>query len=169
MQIFLVQSHTEFAPNEFIKVKFNGQELRTYLNGTLTDMQKATVGDCFYVQPNGMKKKPTVTKAVMPDARGKKIAWSLSFVGDKKFAGSYNEFFSKLYEIENIEGKENVIFISSKTEAYAFAFVKTEKKHLKPVLAFVKDSITQKDLEEMLDNFQNYRPIFCPRDFLNCL
>lgn len=169
MQIFLTESNTEFSPNEFIKAKFNGKDLRTYLNGSLIDLQEAKAGECFYIQPKGQKKGPSVTKAVLPETRGKRIAWALSFIGEKKLADSYESFLDKLLVLEESEGSENVFYALSDNYAYAFAMVKSKKALLKPALAYISDTISPEDFQDLLASYERFRDLYCPEEFFDYL
>lgn len=169
MQIFLTESNTEFSPNEFIKAKFDGKELRTYQNGTLIDLQEAKAGECFYIQANGQKKKPTVTKAILPDTRGKRIAWALSFIGENKLADSYEEFLDKVLVLEENEGSENVFYALSDNYAYGIAMVKSKKTLLKPALAYISDTISAEDFQDLLASYERFRNLFCPEEFFDYL
>lgn len=120
MQIFLTKPET-FKANEAVKLVFDGNELRTYLNDYLTDVKKAKVGDSFYIQPKGLTKLPVIVKAELPSLRGERIAWCLSFCDKKKYANSYQEFIKVSDElIEN--GSFEQIFCKTKT-SFAFLIV----------------------------------------------
>lgn len=166
MQLFLTSNQLYLDVTEFVRVTFDGNELRTYLNDSLTDFQPAKIGECFYVQPHGSKKSPDVTKAKMPETRGRKIAWALSFVGDEKQADSLEEFWSKF----NSGNLSDINGILVKYDDYAFVLQEEPgKENLKPLLAFVSDTISRSELEKMLFDYQVARKLYCPEEFIYLL
>lgn len=169
MQVFLTKAGEEYSPNEIIKVKFDGSKLRIYFKGKLIDLQPAMSGECFYIQPRGLKKPPIITKAELPTTRGNKIAWALSFISKNKLASSYNNFLEQYFALEDTEGPDNIVHALSENFTYAIAFAKTDKSLLKPVLAYVSDTISETDLKELLSVYKSFRPIFCPEDFFSYL
>ncbi len=170
MRVFLC-NQSIVSVNEVSQVEFTGTELRLYFNKQLISSTPASPGECFYVQPNGLKKFPTITKAVMPESRGKKIAWALDFVGDKKFADSFDDFQYRYFKLT--ESKEFTGTVCS-MKVGEYGFLLAEKRGdkspmLKPILAWISDDITEESLYSLVDSFIQHRRMYCGVDFLKLL
>ena len=168
-QIFICTKNSTWQADETVYTKFDGKMLRTYHNGTETDKRHAAIGECFIVTPRG-KKKPIVEKVTMPATRGRRIAWALSFSDDTKRADSVADFLTRsdklLYECSSIS-----IQIAD-NNAYALMFARrkeSQKTTLKPVLAYVSDTISQQGLEKLIDEYRRHHPINCPESFIRVL
>ena len=101
MQIFLYKPDEVFTVSEFVRADYDGFTLRVYFHGELSSSHEASIGDCFFVTSNGSKKLPTVVKAELPNSRGAKIAWALSFVGENKYVENGNEFWNRCQKISD--------------------------------------------------------------------
>lgn len=171
MQIFLYKPDT-FVVTESVETVFDGSNLRTYLNGTQTDSRAATVGECYYIQQNGKNKAPKITKAEMPESRGLRIAWALSFIGTNKNATDFNEFMIKYQNFINKELSYQCCMFMSNPEKKKFAIVLEilpDGRLPKPILAWIADDITQEELDELTETLTRYRKLFCPIEFLKLL
>lgn len=179
MQIFLCKPHEVFAPSEYVKTEFDGTNLRTYLNGELTDSRPASIGESFYIIPSGTKKAPKVTKADLPKTRGARIAWALSFVGENKYATSEKEFWTR-YQALNAESLiyNAVYLLNPGVYALCIADRITESVKVKstpkvkpknPVVAWISDTITSDEIDELLERFSQERKVFCPTEFVKLL
>ena len=171
MIIYLRETEQRFVINSFVVSKFDGENLRTYLHDRLVDTQPANSGECFYIQPKGLKKKPIITKAKLPEKRGEKISWALSFIGKNKLASSYDEFLKEFYALQDTEGEENFVCELDKKFNYAIAFKKPEETNglMKPALAFISDEISSDDMKNLLDDYKKTRKLYCPEDFFDYL
>lgn len=151
--------------------KFDGCNLRTYLNGKVCDERTASAGECYYVQPRGQSKSPIVTKAEMPASRGQRIAWALSFVGESKIATDFNSFMCRYQAYVNEPERENKhTMLMSHNKRYAFVLeIVPHKPNPKPILAWVDDLITYDEIDEMISIFTTHRKLFCPEEFLKLL
>lgn len=154
---------------EYIRVTYDGHTLRTYLNGKPSTECPAELKECYYINPNGLKKAPSVVKAEMPQLRGQKIAWCLAFSNKKALCSSFEEY-SQVVRSYKEKTHQDVMF-SVKKDVYAIAFVKNEKekKLLKPLAAYVSPTINSEELEQLIKDFTYYRPLFCPVEFLRIL
>ena len=169
MQIFLWKTPMSITLTEFVSVSFDGHELRTYLSGKPSTVCRAQIGDCFYISPNTLKKPPTVIKAEMPEKRGQKIAWSLAFSNKRALANSFDEFWEEVRSYK--ENNQKDVMLSAKKDVYGIALVESSKgkKLLKPLVAYVSDAISQEDLKQLIKDFTDYRPLFCPSEYLYLL
>lgn len=168
-QIFICTKNSNWQAGEAVYTNFDGKMLRTYHNGAEADKRHAAIGECFIVTPRG-KKKPIVEKVTMPSTRGKRIAWALSFSNDTKHADSVADFLTRsdklLYECSSIS-----IQIAD-NNAYALMFARrkgSQKTTLKPVLAYVSDTISQQGLEKLMTDYRRHHPISCPEAFIRAL
>lgn len=171
MLIYLYQPDI-FAVNESIQADFDGSTLRTYLNGALTDSRTAAPGECYYIQPTGESKAPKITKAEMPKSRGLRIAWALSFIGERKNAANFDEFMIKYQQYINKELTYQCCMFTPQSENRKYAIVleiNPENRIPKPILAWIADDITEEELDELIKTFITYRKLFCPIEFLKLL
>ena len=179
MQIFLCKPQEVFNPSEYVRIEFDDGNLRTYLNGELTDSRPANIGDSFYVIPSGSKKAPKVNKAELPKSRGARIAWALSFVGDNKFATSEKDFWTKYQELHSENLIYNAVYLLN-PGVYALCIAdritepvkvlgKPKVKPKNPVVAWISDNITSDELDELIERFTLERKVFCPAEFVKLL
>ena len=179
MQIFLCKPQEVFQPVEYVKSEFDGETLRTYLHGNLTDSRPASIGDSFYLIPSGTKKAPKVTKAELPESRGARIAWALSFVGDNKFAASEKDFWERYQELTSEKLIYNAVYllnpgvyalcIADRITESAKVQSKPKVKPKNPVIAWISDDITSDEIDELLERFTKERNLFCPAEYLKLL
>lgn len=175
--VYLYKEKHSFSLNQSISCTFDGSIFRTYFNGALVDNQPATVGDCMYIIPHGEKKAPNVEKAKLPESRGARIAWALSFIGTVKYAESLEEFFEKY---QSILADPNVRNHMYELKSGCFAFLIADKvvesnkakaapklKQSCPLLAWIADDISNEDLSDLCTRFSKYRSIYCPLEYLN--
>lgn len=171
MQIYLYKPDN-FVVNEFIETVFDGSTLRTYLNGEETDSRAAAPGECYFIQPNGQKKSPKITKAEFPENRGGRIAWALSFIGEQKNATDFNDFMLKYQQYINKDLTYQCCMFMSKPENRKYAIVLEilpNGRIPKPILAWISDDINEEELDELITTFVKYRNLFCPIEFLKLL
>lgn len=179
MQIFLCKPNMKFAANEFVFSEFDGSVLRTYLNGELTDSRAAKVGDSFFVLPCGTKKAPKVNAVELPETRGARIAWALSFVGESKYVSKEEDFWNRYQQIAQECDLKNSIYLI-KNEVYALCIAdklvdskkpqsKPKVKIKNPILAWISDDITSSEIDELLERFTKERALFCPAEYLKVI
>ncbi len=170
MQLYLCKPFKK-AVNNCVDVEFTGNKIRLYFNDTLIESADAVPGECFYVQPHGQIKYPTMEKAQMPSERGKKILWALDFVQSKKHALSYEDFENRLYQVAE-SYKPEQIFFETKTGSYAFMLGEKKTKNgikMQPLFAWVSDDISNEDLDNLIHAYCKYRRIHCGEEFLKVL
>lgn len=179
MQLFLYKADMNFSVNEFVISKFDGSVLRTYLNGKLIDSRSAKVGDSFFILPCGATKAPKISAVELPQTRGAKIAWALSFVGEKKFVSEENDFWDRYMQISSEYELNNTIFLFN-SGVYALCIsdkltvseknpFKYKVKSKNPILAWISDDITSSEIDEMLERFTKERTLFCPVEYLKVI
>ncbi len=155
--------------SESVRASFDGHELRTSLCGYPSTNCQASIGECFYISHNGMNKAPSVIRAEMPKSRGQKIAWSLSFSTKASNVTSFDEFWKAIRDYKEKTSKD--VILTVKKDVYGIALVQNAPgKHLlKPLVAYVADNISQENLKQLIKDFTDYRPLFCPPEFLSLL
>lgn len=171
MLLYLHASET-FHISETTEIVFDGLNLRTYLNGNEADTRKANFGEVYYVQSGGKGKVPKITKAVLPENRGERIAWALSFIGEKKLATSFDDFLIKYqtYVKHELTYQTCMFFSNSEPKQYAILLEMNPNGRLpKPALAWIDDNISSKEMNNLIETFVKYRDLFCPIDFLKLL
>ena len=179
MQIFLCKANTSFSANEFVHSEFDGVVLRTYLGNELTDSRAAKIGDSFFILPCGTKKAPKVNAVELPQTRGAKIAWALSFVGESKYVSEEKNFWSRYQQISKEFDLMNSVFLTN-PGVYALciadrvadskkALSKPKIKVKNPILAWISDDITDSQIDEMLERFKKERALFCPEEYLKII
>ncbi len=170
MQLYLFKPF-KTTLNEFISVEFTGSKLRVIFNGKVVTDKNATAGECFYVQPNGQKKQPTITKASMPSSRGAKIMWALDFIQSQKQASSFKDF-KKQFSKATQNFSEEDIFYSISKDRYAFVLGKQTTKNgvkFKPLLAWVADDLEPLEMNHLISDYTQYKKIHCGEGFLRVL
>ena len=179
MQIFLYQSGLNFSASELVHSEFDGSTLRTYLGAELTDSRPAQIGDAFYIIPCGTQKAPNVMAIELPESRGAKIAWALSFIGENKYINEEKDFWDRCHQISQETTLMNIIYLTN-PGAYALciadrvadskkALSKPKIKLRNPILAWISDDITREQLDELLERFGKERAIFCPKEYLSII
>ena len=179
MQIFICKPQEVFSPSEYVKTEFDGENLRTYLNGELTDSRPAKIGDSFYIIPSGAKKAPKVNQAELPPTRGARIAWALSFVGESKYAATEKDFWFRYQELVSDKLIYNAIYLLN-PGIYALCIADriTEPAKIKgtpkvksnnPVIAWISDNIASSEIDELLERFTKERKLFCPEEYVKLL
>lgn len=176
MNFFCTSPQTSRELNRHIAVTFTGTELQTYFNTELVDTRPATVGECYQFVGNGSQVPPCIIKLNVPDTRGARICWGLSFCEETKRASSYADFMSRFIDVAESYNPDGYYVVISKNN-YAFLFGQKITKSgannaskrsdgLKPLLSWVSDDISGSKLYKMLEIFQGYRKIHCPIEFL---
>lgn len=152
-------------------VEFTGTKLQTLFKGSLVESIDAVPGECYYVQPHGQTKYPTITKAEMPKTRGKKIVWALDFVQAKKHAESYEDFMERYEEVAKSYDTNNIFF---EMIPGVYAFLLGEKKtkggiKRQPLFAWVSDDINNDGLDLLITAYRKHRRLHCGEEFLRAL
>ena len=179
MQIFLCKPQEVFAPSEYVKTEFDGKTLRTYLGNELTDSRPANLGDSFYIIPCGTKKAPKVCMAELPQTRGARIAWALSFVGENKYVANEKDFWIRYQELYSQNLIYNAIYllnpgiyalcIADRVTEPIKAHGKAKVKPKNPIVAWISDNITSDELDELIERFTQERKLFCPSEYVKLL
>lgn len=170
MQLYL-SIPTRIHVSDCAVIEFTGSHLRTYFHDSMVASIDAAPGECYYVQAHGQNKQPSITKAEMPLARGKKIAWALDFVQSKKHAESYQDFMERYQQIADSNGSEN-IFFEILPSYYAFMLGEKKTKNgikKQPLFIWVADDISEKGLDSLIAAYKRYRRINCGERFLRVL
>ena len=170
MLFYISETPQNFRLNEFIECTFNGQELKTIFHGREVDSKEAKLGDAFYVHAQGQKKPPIISFPEMPEARGAKIAWVLSYIGNEKYMSSEIAFYDTYHNLIQTDSITNVAVF---TKYGRFADVLADRhlpekgkvKKNNPVLAWIADDITREELNYLLDRYDSRKKLPCPRDF----
>lgn len=170
MLFYISETPQNFRLNEFIECTFNGQELKTTFHGREVDSKEAKLGDAFYVHAQGQKKPPIISFPEMPEARGAKIAWVLSYIGNEKYMSSEIAFYDTYHNLIQTDSITNVAVF---TKYGRFAVVLADRhfpekgkvKKNNPVLAWIADDITREELNYLLDRYDSRKKLPCPRDF----
>lgn len=170
MLFYIKEAPQTFRPNEFIECTFNGRELKTLFHGQEVDSKEAKFGDTFYIHAQGQKKPPIISFPEMPESRGAKIAWVLSFIGNEKYMSSEKDFYNTYQKLVKTDSITNIAFF---TKYGRFSIViadrhlpeKGKVKKNNPVLAWIADDITREELNSLLDKYESRKRLPCPRDF----
>ena len=170
MLFYISETPQNFRLNEFIECTFNGQELKTTFHGREVDSKEAKLGDAFYVHAQGQKKPPIISFPEMPEARGAKIAWVLSYIGNEKYMSSEIAFYDTYHNLIQTDSITNVAVF---TKYGRFAVVLADRhfpekgkvKKNNPVLAWIADDITREELNYLLDRYDSRKKLPCARDF----
>lgn len=162
--------------NEFIKFEFDGSYFRTFLNENEVSTIEASFGDCIYITPQGQKKAPIVEKAALPQNRGARIAWALSFIGKEKFAKTEKDFFEKIrVHFDDVKLRNLAYEYSQNNFGFLIAdkailYKKTYKlKKASTILAWISDDISDEALEDLCRRYSKTRKIYCPLEYLKKL
>lgn len=170
MLFYISETPQNFRLNEFIECTFNGQELKTTFHGREVDSKEAKLGDAFYVHAQGQKKPPIISFPEMPEARGAKIAWVLSYIGNEKYMSSEIDFYDTYHNLIQTDSITNVA-VFAKYGRFAVVLAdrhfpeKGKVKKNNPVLAWIADDITREELNYLLDRYDSRKKLPCPRDF----
>lgn len=170
MQLYLCKPFRRQV-SDCVDAEFTGDKFRLYFKGSLIESTDAVPGECYYVQPHGQTKYPTMEKAQMPSERGKRILWALDFVQSKKHAKSYDDFWERMYQVTKTYKLEQ-IFFESLSNNYAFVLGEKRTKNglkMQPIFAWVADDISKEGLESLIYAYKKYRHIHCGEDFLRLL
>lgn len=168
-----------FSANEFVHSEFDGSVLRTYLGDKLTDSRVAKIGDSFFIIPCGTQKAPKVNATELPNSRGAKIAWALSFVGKNKYVNEEKAFWDCYQQISKESTLMNAIYLLN-PGVYALCIAdrvadsqkfmsKPKVKLRNPILAWISDDITSDQIDELLERFTKERALFCPKEYLKVI
>ena len=181
MQLFLNCEGQMWDINPYVSAVFENGTLVVFSkeNRNITyGIEPASPGDLFHVQVFGHEKKPILRKGDMPDGRGNKILWAMSFVEPDKRASSEEEFYNRQPEIEAAYGSD-VSIVHSKKGAYAIFLAKkrpqpgkgrrSHQVKYKPCLGWCSDTISDEDLENLIREFRRHRKIYCPVEFLSAV
>lgn len=169
MQIFIYDTTQKIKVTEFINVSFSENTLRVYLENKEVVTLHAEIGESYYITPHGREKSPTVEKVIFPEKRGERIAWCLSFIGEKKLAKTYEDFSKKLNVLLE-KDSHNIGYACNKSNyGLAFDFSQAPNK-IKPILCYVDDNIDQKTLRSLLSVYCGFRrKSYCPDEFFMLL
>ena len=170
MLFYIYKSPQKFKPNDFIECIFDGRELKTFFNGQEINSHKTTLGTAFYVHPQGQKKLPIINFPKMPESRGEKIAWFLSFIGDEKYVSTEEEFYNMYEKLLHDETITNMsVFIKYGRFSIIIADrhlpEKNKTKKNNPVLAWITDDITRQELNDLFDKYESVKNLPCARKF----
>ena len=168
MQIFIYEDRQKIKVTEFMDVSFSENILRVELERKEVITVPAKVGDSFYITPNG-RKVPRFEKVVFPEKRGEKIAWCLSFIGEKKLANSYEDFYQKLDKKLQEDSHRLGYACDKGNYGIAFDFSQAPNK-IKPALCFVDDNIDKDTLRSLYYVYLGFRRnSYCPEEFFMLL
>lgn len=181
MQLFLYCDGQTWDINPYISAIFKNGKLVIYSkqNNNITyGIEKASVGELFNIQTFGHAKKPILKKSEMPEGRGNKILWAMSFVEPEKRTCSEEEFYIRQPEIESSYGSD-VSIVYSKKDSYAIFLAKKRipsgkgrrsyQVKYKPCLGWCSDTISDEDLANLIREFRRHRKIYCPIEFLSAV
>lgn len=177
MQLFLAKPFRQQV-SPYVDAVFTGTELQLFFKGSPITVCDAKPGESYYVVPHGQSKYPQMEKAKMPDTRGKKIAWALSFVESKKHADSYEDFLARFEGIAADYDSQGEKFCEFKPGAFAFMVVPKRVQpgkgrgrigKMKPLFIWVSDDISESDLDQLIGTYRKYHSIFCGEDFIKVL
>lgn len=177
MQLFLSKPfRQQISP--YVDAVFTGTELQLLFKGSFIEICEARPGESYYVVPHGQSKYPEMEKVKMPDTRGKKIAWALSFIESKKHADSYEDFIARYKDVAEGYDSLNNKVCEFMPDAYAFMVAPKKTQpgkglgrvgKMKPLLIWVNDDISEADLELLISTYRRYHTIFCGEEFVKVL
>ena len=179
MQLFLTHEGQSWNINQYVSALFKDGTLRVFSNidsNIVYDTVAAKLGDSYHVQVFGHEREPNVKKANMPENRGDKILWALSFVENEKRVSTEKEFFERQAIIEEQDISE-ICIIHYIKDGYAFFVSKkrpqagkgrnaSHQTKYKTCLGWCSDNISEKDLKDLIQKYKKYRKISCPIEFL---
>lgn len=181
MQLFLTHDGQTWDVNPYVSASFLNHTLRVFSKedvNTVYGTAEANPGELYHVQVFGHEKKPILKKGDMPEGRGNKILWALSFAEPEKRAATEEEFYKRQPEIAAEYGSD-VSIIHSENDAYAIFIAKkrpqpgkgrrSHQTKYKPCLGWCSDTISEEDLQNLIHVFRRYRKIYCPVEFLSVL
>lgn len=181
MQLFLTHEGQTWNISPYVSASFKDNTLRVFSNENVEQTYQsvtAQLGESYYVQVFGQEKAPILKKANMPEKRGEKILWALSFVEPEKRVSSADEFFKRQPSLAKEYGSNESI-IQFVNGGYAFFVAKkraqpgkgkrSRQVKYKPCLAWCSDTISEKDLQDLIHKYRHYRKIYCPLEFLSVL
>lgn len=179
MQLFLTHEGQSWNINPYVSALFKDSTLRVFSsvdNSIVYDTVTAKLGESYHVQVFGHEREPSVKKADMPENRGDKILWALSFVEPEKRVSTEKEFFA-LQPVMAEEYASELSLIHYRKDGYAFFVAKKRPQHgkgrkashqtkYKPCLAWCSDNISEENLQDLIQKYRKYRKIYCPIEFL---
>lgn len=181
MQLFVTGNGQTWDINPYVSAVFENGKLVIFSKDDRYhhyEETPAAPGELFHVQVFGHEKKPLLKKGDMPESRGNKILWAMSFVEPEKRASSEKEFYKKQPEIEASYGSD-VSILHSKKGAYAIFLAKKRPQpgkgrrsrqiKYKPCLGWCSDNISNEELQNLIHEFRRYRKIYCPVEFLSAI
>lgn len=169
MQIYIIRNKSYWQPSESVYTEFDGKMLRTYYNGQITNTRKASIGECFNVIPRD-NKKPLVEKEILPKTRGRKIAWCLSFESPQQYAQSLADFIERSNWYSADCRALSLTFADNGSYAFMFSIQKEPLlKNEKPTLAYISDTISKEEIEELISDYRKHYSLKCPSAFLRIL
>ena len=176
MQIFVSHNEQHWDISPYVSASFSDNTLRVFSKEDMDLIYTsctANPGESFFIIVDGKKKAPQIVKAEMPENRGDKILWALSFAQAEKRTSSLEDF-SKIQE--PCLGTEHVLFRSN---SYAFYLtkrppkmgkgVKAKKPRFKPQLGWCSDDISREELDDFIEKYQCHRKIYVPIEFIYAL
>lgn len=178
MQLFLTHEGQSWNINQYVSAFFKENTLRVF-SSLDSRIVYATIsakpGESYHVQVFGHEKAPKVKMADMPENRGDKILWALSFVEPEKRVATEKEFFERQSIIEAQYASE-ISIIHYQKDGYAFFVAKkrpqpgkgrkSQQTKYKPCLGWCSDDISEENLQDFIQKYRKYRKIYCPIEFL---
>lgn len=181
MQLFLTHEGQIWNISPYVNAIFSNHTLRIFSSTNVAVVYAtatAEVGESYYVQVFGHEKNPVLKKVAMPENRGDKILWALSFVEPEKRVSTVEEFWEKQPQVADAYGSKVSIIHFVKDE-YAFYVAKrssqpgkghrSHQTKYKPCLAWCSDNISEESLQDLIKKYRRYRKIYCPIEFLMTL
>lgn len=175
MQIFVTHDGQNWDISPYVSATFKGNTLRVFSKENMDIIYtscSANPGESFYIIVEGKKKAPQIVKAEMPENRGDKILWALSFAQVEKRASSLKDFdkLKPCLDIEHVHFRSNsYAFYLTKRPPKMGKGVKAKNPRFKPQLGWCSDDISRDDLDDFIEKFQYHRKIYVPIEFIYAL
>ncbi len=180
MQIFISKNDQTWEINPYVTASFFNNTLQVFSKDNVEvvfDLSPAEIGDSFIVHVFGNEKAPILEKLDLPQNRGDRILWALSFVESEKRVSSLEGFWEHYSEVSSNYGTTSIMHYQQNSFAFLVAKKRTQigkghntkKTRYKPCLAWCSDTISNEDLDEFVKQYRRYRKIYCPIDFLKVL
>lgn len=181
MQLFVTHDGQTWDISPYVSASFNDHTLRVFSKEDINliyTSYPAELGESFYVHVYGKRRVPAIVKADMPENRGDKILWALSFAQSEKRTSSLKEFF-KLQQNFLCKHHFDSSFVLFCCNSYAFHLTKRPPKmgkglkaknpKFKPQLGWCCDNISKEELDDFIKKYQCYRKIYVPIEFIYVL
>lgn len=166
MQIYITKASQDFKVSDVVQAHFNGEKLSVFFGDSLVYLSNASIGQSYYISRK--KNKFLIEKVSIPEDMAGKLAWILSF-DEKKRCVSMEDFIKRCEVVkENYPSKRFII--GSKDNAYAFLVAKKQdRRFFTPLLIWVNQDISASEIQELFDDYRDYRKIYEPKDFIEIL